>query len=406
MHGVRAAVLLLTVALAAVTSCTIEGNPVPAHPDPTTLDVGGYSVQPLAAPDGNEQYGRVVESVRMADALIDPAEVIPELIFPIAGRAVNPLPTPIKARMLLAEATRPVLEREGLVAGCAITQTEAANDFEVGKARVLTVIVLRFPNAEAAARAARDIDGTDAAVSPENVPVQIPGHADAHAHWRPAVPTLAATIALDTYVVSVLAGHTSTDPGVLTAMASSAFTRQLARLRDFAPTPLDQLATLPLDREGMISRLVPESPGRWSYPAVVANTLDENAGWNAAMSASGVVFGPRGASLWSGRSLTNRQVEYVAVHIRDSLTRYSNPAAARAAWLEAKRNSELNESERSAESPPGVPDAFCVETAGVETLRYMCRVLYGRYMATLLMRDLKAAQQRVAAQYGLLVNGG
>ncbi|MFD0000602.1 hypothetical protein [Nocardia sp. NPDC127526] len=403
----RVAAWMLCVALAAATGCTVQGNSVPHYPDPGQLDTGSYEPAQLVAPAGNEAHGRVVESARMVEAVVDPGEVVPPMVYSAKSYAVNLLPTPALARVLLADAVRPVLEREGMIAGCAVGKSDTRGGVEIGKSRALTVILLRFPDAGAAERAARDIDAIDAAVSAENVPVTIPDHPGAHAHWRPAVPTLAATLPIDAYVVSVLAAHTSTDLGVLTAMAANVFQGQALLLRNFSPTPVDRLAALPLDSAGMISRLVPESPGRWSYPAVVVAGAEGTAGWaGGRLAAVGVVLGRRGAAFFMGYGQVNRQIDQLSLNSRNILARYASASAARAAWTEFTTFAGFDDSVRSVEGPAGLPDVFCVERTDRSSEQYMCRVLYDRYIATIRMSDPAVLRQRTAAQYGLLVNGG
>lgn len=403
---ISAIVLLLALVLAAVTGCTVPGNALPEYPDPRSFDAGSYRPEPLAEPAGNEKYGRVVESVRMAEMMIDPSEVESTLIFSANANGVLPVPTPTKARMLLAEPAGAVLEREGMLAGCAVagTDREKGNP-AIGEARVLTVIVLRFPDAEAARRAARDIDAVDIAVNAENVSVPIADYPDAHAHWRPSVPTLAATLAAGSYVVSLLIGHTSADIGVLSGMATKAFAAQVSRAQRFSATPQDRIAALPLDQDGMIQRLVPDAPDRWSYPAVVVATTQRDAAWSARIIAYGVVYGPRGAWLWGGRRIGGQTAEVFATNSGAGLVRYTTAAAARATYVDAARQDSLDRTVRDASGPAGVPDVSCTEHPTAALYRYVCRVVFDRYLATILARDLTTMHQKIVAQYGLLVNG-
>ncbi|MBB5916584.1 hypothetical protein BJY24_005496 [Nocardia transvalensis] len=408
----RAAAVLGAIALLLVAGCSTEGNPRPEYPDPGSLDAGAYGVEPLDAPaDGNERYGRVLESTRMIEALIDPVEADPALTHFASPGHVIPLPTPATAAVFLAEPVRPVLERNGMLAGAEVDGSDVeapAHGPVIGSARLLTTIVLRFPDAAAAERAARDIDAVDTAVSPENVAVPIPGQPAAHAHWRPTVPTLAATLATGDYVVSLLAGHTAPDLTALTTLADRAFAAQLPRLREFAATPADRLATLPLDPDGMIRRLVPDAPGRWSYPAVTITSKDVNAGWNATVQGHGVVYGPRASRLAGGDRETDHPVELRAVNGLNVMYRYADAATARRAFEASSGRYRANSGLRPASPPGAVPDARCWESLQSDALRstrFLCALVHGRYVAAILTRELKTGQQKMAAQYGLLVNG-
>lgn len=400
-------------ALLLVAGCATGGRPNAAYPDPRSLDAGSYSVEPLDEPaNGNEHYGRVLESMRLAEALIDPAEADAALSRSLGASPMMPLPAPANAAVLLANPVRPVLERDGMLAGAAVAGADVdipSGRPVIGGSRLLTSIVLRFPDVAAAQRAATDIDAVDAAVNPDNVPVPIPGHPAAHAHWRPAVPTMAATIAQGEYVVSLLLGHTAPDAAVLTGLAAKAFTAQFARLRDFAATPPDRLAALPLDRDGMVRRMVPDAPGRWSYPAVMTTSKELDAGWNALVLGRGVVYGPRAAWLWGGRKQTDHPVELMANNGFNALMRYADPATARRAFDDSKRKDTAQADLRPASAPGGVPDSLCWESSQPDALRmtrFICRLVHGRYTAAIVGRDLTVTQQKTAAQYGLLVNGG
>ncbi|MBF6170494.1 DUF7373 family lipoprotein [Nocardia blacklockiae] len=404
---------LAALALLLVAGCATDGRPRPHYPDPHSLDAGAYGVEPLDVPEnGNERYGRVLESVRMMEALADPVEIDPALTHGASATQATPLPTPATASVLLASPVRAVLEREKMLAGAEVDGTDVAPTGHgpvIGSARILTTMVLRFPDDDAARRAAKDIDAVDAAVSPDNVGVPVPGHLAAHAHWRPAVPTLAATLAEGPYVISLLVGHTTTDLNALNTLAAKAFAAQVPRLREFAATPADRLATLPLDPDGMVRRMVPDAPRRWSYPAVTVLSQDVNAGWNASVLGHGVVYGPRAAWLAGSRKKHDHPIELRASNGFNVVDRFADAAAARRAFEAATRKDR-----ESGDMVPVPPSAGAVDTACWESLqpdelrqaRFLCRVVYGRYTAALVARELTTAQQKIAAQYGLLVNGG
>ncbi|WP_433194048.1 DUF7373 family lipoprotein [Nocardia sp. CA-107356] len=399
--AVAVMVLVLTV------GCALQGHPIPANPNPTSLDIGLNSIEPLAVPpNDNESYGRTLESVRMAEAMIDPVEADASLKFAFDTGGAMPLPTPAKATRVLAKSVRPVLERYGMLAGFMVggADKEQIGPPVIGRSRLLTIVLLRFPDATAARQAAREMEATDAAVSSDNVSVAIPNQPSASAHWRPNVPTLAATMAHESFVISVLVGHTSPDLAVLTAVARQAFEAQSTRLRDYSATPRDRLATLPLDTDGMLAKLIAEVPGRWPFPAVAMTDYEQNAGWYAAAIVTGIVLGPRGTYLYGSRQRPS-SVELEAVNIWNELDRYPDAVSARRAFSdpEQDQNPEL----RAASAPDAVPDVRCAEQLDVPPqlpLRFTCRLIHGRYIALIRGRDLKSTHQQLAAQLGLLLN--
>ncbi|WP_194819147.1 hypothetical protein [Nocardia sp. XZ_19_385] len=399
----RAAVLL-TAALTVASGCVRTGEPVPAVTAPSALDIGANEVQPLSAPAGNEQYGRVLESVRMAEALLDPAEVDAALSKGVAKRT-GPLPNPQKAVGVLAVPVQKVLESHTMLAGYVVTGSEVEiQERAVGTVRLLTVLLLRFPDASAAQLAARQIDATDAAVNPDNVAVRIADYPGAYGHWRPTAPTMAATLAHGSFVISVLAGHTTPDYAVLSGLVRKAFDVQLPRLREFRATPRERFADLPLDPDGMVSRLLPYGNGQWPVPSVVVVDLDDQAGLGATISTSGVVYGPRGTRLLRTMGISE-SVEMLAMNGFNVLERFPDAVTARRVVTAERQRAEADS--RSAAAPKGLSDAYCHKynvSAPEWPVQFGCHVLFGRYSATIVGRNLTEAQQRAAAQYLLLVN--
>ncbi|GAD85878.1 DUF7373 family lipoprotein [Nocardia asteroides] len=397
-------VLAVAAALTVLSGCVRQGEPAPQQVDLATLDVGSHGSDPMAAPTAsNDKYGRVLESVRMGEVMIDPVEVDPALTYGVQERTA-PLPTPLTAAGILAERVREALESHSMLAGFAVSGSDVnlyGKRPEVGASRLLTVLLLRFPDDMSARLAARQMNATDAAISPDNVDVRVEGYPGAFAHWRPNVPTMAATFAHGSFVISVLAAHTSPDQQVLTGLVRKVFDAQIPRLGDFRATPPADFDTLPLDRDGMQARLLPFGPGRWTYPTVVASDVDTNAGWSAALSVYGVVLGPRATRLMKHYGFKD-PIEIVAMNDFDVLERFPDAVSARKVFdaeRQAVQPTEL------AESPAGVPDAYCtkVRSAPASPHQAACHVLHGRYTAALTGWSPANAQQRAAAQYALLV---
>lgn len=390
--------MTLSVVLAAVSGCATTGEPVPV-PDPATLDVGPYSRDPLLAPDhGSDYHSRVLESARMAEAALDPADVDPTLRYGLRTRAAA-LPTAAKAAALLANPVQAVLERHRMVAGFSVGATDTPAEVTIGGGRILQVLLLRFPDPTAAQQAAVEIDAVDAALSPDNVAVTIPEYPAARGHWRPTVPTLAATVARDSYVVTLLAAHTSPDLTALTALARTAFDVQLPLLRDFAATPPAKFADLPFDRDGMLGRMVPEAPGRWPFPVVILADVGANAGWGSLAQARGIVYGPRGAQRFLGP--TEHPIELLALNRFDLLARFADATAAKKHFAGLK----TEPSRADVAAPAGPVDIRCTESLKADNMiRFGCVLQHGRYVASVFSRDYRDVQQRAAAQYALLVN--
>ncbi|MEV6772376.1 hypothetical protein AB0N05_27460 [Nocardia sp. NPDC051030] len=411
--GKRTAVALLIATATLATACTVPGDPMPQHLNPAALRTGIYTAEPLDAPPGTDAYGRVLEAVRLSEAMIDPIEADSALTAQLELGGLFLMPTPVKAATLLAEPVRAVLERRGMITGAAVGGADRTmvRHPTTGTFRALTLMVFRFPDTASAQAAASEIDATDAAVSTENVAVTIPDYPAAHAHWRPNVPTLAATMASGTSVISLLAAHTAIDLPALTALAHNGFDKQERRLRDYQPTPADTLATLPLDPDKMLSRMVPTAPGRWPYPEVITFANEVIAGWDSSLYASGVVLGPRASQLFGGRVTGRVPAEARAINNLNSLFRFPTAAAARAAF-ERQTGKDKENGLTTMPLPDGIAaqDMHCtLSTAQTDKLglsKYLCVIRYGRYLAAVFSRDATNVLEKASAQYGLLVGGG
>ncbi|WP_157514373.1 DUF7373 family lipoprotein [Nocardia concava] len=402
------------IAATLLSGCTIDGKPLAHNPDLAALDTGRYGVDPLEPPTGTEATGRVLESARMAEALLDPAQIDATLVHSPTGIAVELIPTPSRAAMLLAEPVRPVLQRHGMVAGAMVGGSDidgGVYGLEVGKGRALVALVIRFPDATAAQQAATEIDAVDTAVNRDNVAVTIPDHPGAHAHWRPTVPTLAATLAQDNYVISLLIGHTTPDLTILTGLARKAFDAQSPLLRDFEPTPEDRLAALPLDPDRMVRLMVPDAPGRWMYPGVVSLTEHRHAGWDTDLISTGVSYGPRATLLYRGPEDKERgpAPEAMVTNGFAIVLRYSDPVAAHRRLEKSRATDAADTTLRPVDPPAGTSDVSCYQNLKPDFTgmsNFICRMQYGRYNSVVLGRDATGASQRAAAQYALLTSGG
>ncbi|MGW6620695.1 DUF7373 family lipoprotein [Nocardia sp. NPDC055002] len=397
-------VAVLAAALTVLCGCVRPGEPVPQQLDLAALDVGSNSVDPMTPPTSStEKYGRILESVRMGEAALDPIEVDPTLTNGISNRTA-PLPTPLKAAGILAEPVRDVLESQDMLAGFAVSGSDVnfrGKAPEIGSARLLTVLLLRFPDDTKARLAARQMNATDAAVTADNVAVRIAEYPGAFAHWRPTVPTMAATLAHGSFVVSVLAAHTSPDQAALLAMVRKTFDVQLPRLQDFQPTAPDRFADLPLDRDGMLARVLPFGAGHWPTPTVITADTDANAGWSASIAIGGVVLGPRATRLMKHFGFQD-QIEVVAVNGNNLVERFPDAVTARRVFTKERQAADPA---TLIDTPVGVPDVYCndLDQHPASPSQVYCHVLYGRYTASVLGRSPAHARQQSAAQYALLV---
>lgn len=406
----RIAVVGLVMVCAVLPGCGTAGTPRPQTPDLTVLDVGIFDAQPLTKPtESTEKYGRIIESARIAEAVINPLE------FDVTLENSNPavLANPIATTGILADVARPVLDRYAMVAGYSAGAIDCRTDVvgcpDIGRTKGLRITVLRMRDAAAATAAAAEVEAADFAVSPENARVTISKYPQAHSHWRPTMPTLGVVVPQGVYLVALFIIHPTTDLAAMTTLATRVLDRQLPRLADFTPTPIEDLAALPLDTDDMLRRLLPDPPGQWMYPTTTRVDRDVTAGFGGTHEANGVVWGPGGADHLIRDEAQDRSrpdpagIDRLAVSGYNEVERATDAVGARqyfenAAARSAKSNTRV-------EPPAGIPDARCfrVNHPNGMPAYHHCLVLDGRYVAGVVDPEEKTVKQMAAAQYALLV---
>lgn len=402
---------LLATGLLAGCGATVPGTPGPARPDLGKLDVGEWNTTPLTAPaKGTVSAGRILESVRLAEVVINPVDLDPALQQPVTA----PIPTPLASVGILVDSARPILAEYGMVAGYSMIGSDTAGERSTmnSKSSFIRVTVLSFPDATAAAAAAQRIEEADFAAGSGNESVDIAGFEEAHSHWRPGVPTLGVYAAHGSFLVALYIRALEPDLTALTASAASVLTAQLPKLDAFTPSPPDRLADLPLDPDGMLSRMVPMRPGQWIYPTLSRreNYINEVSVAIGMRIVGGIVLGPGGVDHEMRSDRITFGIERRAVVGLEGLYRLGDAGAARRYFDEITKTTTSSDGETpptAVAGPAGVPDAWCylVEFQGTPPFN-RCYLLEGKYVATVIGPDETFVQRRAAAQYALLVNSG
>ncbi|KAA8890378.1 hypothetical protein F3087_03520 [Nocardia colli] len=386
---------------------SVSGTAESTAPDLSGLDVGAFGGEPITEPhDGTESYGRIVESVRMAEGVLNPYDIDPAFAF---GHP-SLLPTPGDTTGILAEVARPVLTARGMISGYTVggaDRVDASFQPIIGQSKSLRITVVRLPDETAARTAAMEIEAADFAVSLDNIGVPIPKYGKALSHWRPQLPTLGVTVAHGPYVVTLFVTHPTTDLPAMTAIATATLDAELPRLDRFVPTPADKLAALPFDTDGMLRRALPSQPGHWPYPSITALDRGTIAGYGGVHGASGVVYGASGADQWTrevsaeGAKPDHPVVDRMAVVDDRWLLRLQDPVRARKYF--DTRAAEFAQADEALPAVQAVPDATCFRSRDNRMQFFYCQVLDGRYLANVYAPDEKTVRQMAAAQYALLV---
>ncbi|WP_280234008.1 DUF7373 family lipoprotein [Nocardia cyriacigeorgica] len=381
-------------ATVALSGCTaVSGTALPGEPDIRGFDTGSYPTTPL---DLRWEYnhtlldGVELAIMRLADNVVNGIEIDPKLEY---NRGVEAFDDADSATELLADVNGPVLERHNFMFGLGITSADRAApaDRSLGETSV-TIGVLQFPDDKTAEAAARDLDQTDLAVSPDqNKPVALDKYPDAHSHWRPGIPTLGTTMAVGSYVISMLVTWPSPDLHALTTLAEQSYAAQVPLLEKLPALSKRDVAALPFDPESMFQRTL-TSPDFFFSPRVgavafhtprgILHWVSEPTETQKAMADSGTdrISIADGTYLWRTRDT-------------ESATKLADTRLVSSRWM-------------AIDPPRDVPDVRCAEdsTPADSDRRYVCVLRYGRYVAQVQSGQPADVEQRAAAQYALLAN--
>lgn len=398
-----AAAILGIVALAAGLSSwqlTSRKSSAQHSVDISKLDVGHYGTKPRSlSGTATMEDGRFLEAFRLAEGVVNPYEVDPVLDHLYENAVADAKTAATSISGTNTPLVQPVLEKYGMISAYQVQGlSKRSVDLERDKFGDVAVILLTsYPNDDAAAHAATEIDSTDFAVSPENRGLVIPGYPQAKSHFRPGSPSVGATLAWGRLVTSVLV-RSDANPGTeyLTQRVKRIFDLQIPLMDRLLPSVETQLTTLPLDPDHMLSRLFAAEDQR-------------------KISARFGSLGPHAVYVCADSQavkdglLKQAGVDRCAFGTDAQLLRAQDENAARIALpklVEAERQEYIDHDVAPAD---GVTASRCYETkqslwADAANLRFQCLVTYGRYIATVWSNEEKDVRQRAAAQYAILVN--
>ncbi|QVI21876.1 hypothetical protein KHQ06_01555 [Nocardia tengchongensis] len=352
----------------------------------------------------------------MADHTVIGADVDPMFAHTVLSRE---LAYASGTSMVLADPVQPVLEQNQMVYGYSTAaSTEAQNKmsgFELSgnfqpfggvvvdpAATSFNVTVIQFPDQQHAQAAGEGMEAADFDVAPEqNAHITLDQTIDAKAHWRPGVPSLAATLSDGRYVISVFVQMPTADLNGLRSLADKIFAVQLPLL-DRAPGLSNaEMFRLDYDPDAMLRRTL--------HPAPYLNLESDI---EITHTARGYLHNVEAPEAWKPLLDANGVDRVSTAADGGLLFRARDANAALALW-----SGITTLTPNSAESPGTVPDTDCTRTtnpgnnfpgggysAWNHKDKYICTVRYHRYVAQVASDQLVDAQQKAAAQYALLAN--
>lgn len=399
MTPARTAFALLTAAALAITmsgcGSDVDGTPVRARTDLSTLDVGNFRTVPEQLGNaGNEREARIRESQRLGDHVALPFEADPSYTQDTWFLLPHVVLDQDALGSLVVNDTFDEVA-EDLVAGWVNAWSTEAD--QEGRNRTMNIAVLAFPDAATAEEVGPTLEHDDFTYNPGNEPVAIAKYPSSKAHWRPTVSSIGSWTVHDRYVVFVKIDDQLSAPDLpaLTSQVEKILDVQLPLLDEFEPTPADELRRIPLDPEGLLGRTLPTDPS------------------------SPIRADPDG--LYTGRAILSllqaepedldmlREHEVDLVSFGDAVVfRTEDAAAAEALWQRWRPSAEPVPERRIVDPPSGLGDNVeCYADLSItqdseRILGHLCVLQVDRYTVQVYARQLQELHQKISAQYALL----
>ncbi|GAB2689293.1 DUF7373 family lipoprotein [Nocardia thraciensis] len=387
----RASLVAGAIALAGLlTGCGVSGTPVPSEIDVRTLEVGPYQVNRHDYAWDSDGTGSLLEGMRMSQVVVPAVRIDPSLTIGSGGRVVAS--TAEATERLLAAVSKRVLDRREMLVGYVAGGSDRPRSPE---ATAVTDLVMRFPDAQAAALAARELEDADFGVAPDlNRKLTLPEYPDAFIHYRPGVATIGAFLAHREFVISLFIERPRPEERDLLAWVQKTLDAQVAALDRFRATPREQLDELPVDPDRMLARAVvrdrrqrpdAERFGVFGGPAFVHIAAD---------------------AATRQRLVDDTGLDAVAIAETSSVLRVRDGDAGLRliTGLLAATGPQYD----PLAAPTSIPGAKCMQLNGKgdpqRESRYRCYVPYHRYVETVVSSELQDVKHRAAAAYALLAN--
>ncbi|MET8650241.1 DUF7373 family lipoprotein [Nocardia aurea] len=400
VHVATAALLALALTVGA---CGDDESTTPKTPEVQigALDSGNHNTTPIDVERARTpESGSIREAIRIGAVTPLMVDIDNRLIFNSSAVFNRRLITPtFPPDVFVSTEVGPEefnAVAPGLIAGW-YSSGQRRDKAELG--RTATLHTLRFGDATLAGTALRALADRTAGTE-----YAIPGHPETAAKasignsLRP--PAVDAWSAHNDMLIHVRVEDplsVPVDPAPMAELAGRIIDRQIEMLSAYAPTPVDKIATQPLDVDGILSRVplyekndlpvIGANP--WGvYPRQVALQAEEQPHLaRPAFADAGVEFLAIGNAVLVYRTQDNASTTRLIAALRSMIV-----------------DEDIYQ---KADSPPNLPSAQCVEakpnTTSTSRTRPLCWVPIGRDIAQVTGQNLQDTHQRTAAQYKLMV---
>ena len=365
-----------------------------ADVDLNKLSVGTYLTAPRNIPNQpSPADGTVLEGIRMSDAVADTSQFGSALNY---LRQAGPVPDTASIVPIVGQTGKRVLDGLGWVAGyrASYADTPQLPDGEAPPSYLqVSIMLLRFPDDAAASEAASALELANWTDFGKTVAAPLPKHPEIAARYTPGAGALLLDTPMGPFVLRLrleappdgIEKHV----GELDAMIDE----EQALLRDFKPTPVAEIPSLPMDPDGLLARMVATDPAKPPPP-----------------SPTFAVYGPTGAlrdqlpAIRKDKLYEKWGVERFAVSGIQHLYRLRDNQAAKD--MSAEFIARSSGTEHEIESDPNVPDSRCFQSDAAEANApgYACRLVFDNVYTVVRADTASSVKEMTAAQYALLAN--
>lgn len=249
---------LTVAAVALIAGCgTSDGNTTTPNIDVATLDSGNFPTEPRAV-EITSDTGNYLEAIRIAEVTPLVVDIDPRYSHQRLRYRVDRRNTPDSPPILysISDEARFADLAEGFVAGW---QSNGERRPQLLLGREATLYNLRFGTAEQAEAAMARIADRQAADFP-GASAAVDGFTNARSKWSVDKRYLDTWLTQDTMLIGVHIEDPVSepaDPAPLREFTRQALTTQLEMLRDYQPTAVAELGSLPADTDGLLGLTLP-----------------------------------------------------------------------------------------------------------------------------------------------------
>lgn len=391
----RNALTVIAVAVTLATGCGTDPAPETTL-NVAELDSGNYpSVPRDLAELRASQYGPLREAARIGavtSLIIESDDRFPFQRLSNPERRSVPGGDAIRGQYSLSDEEFAELA-QGFSTGW---QTSAERRSPVWLGRQVSLQILRYSDASAASAAGDRLAERQA----RNLPgesLRLADFAQAHVKWSPSQKYLDVWLAHDSLLLALHIDDPVSEPAEaapLLEISHRILVDEIEALKSYAPTPIAEFDSIPVDVDGLLSRTLPleDSQKRMTYDQSMLLSARAALHYEIHPASSKAAFENSGVDLVSfsgGRVYRARD-------------------AAGAARLMAALIAQNSVGWKPMDRPPNMPMVECFgtedKTMNVSWYPPVCFVPIGRFVARVTGKNPQELYQKAAAQYKLLVS--